>query len=87
VRRLAQEGDKLSEFSIAGQDRKWYWADARIEADSVVVSSTSVPYRRLPIVGRPMTRSAGPLALKVKDVKDMKTDHNGNLGSVIRCYR
>ncbi len=40
---LVVEGDKLEEFSIAGDDRKWAWADARIEGDTVVVSSPSVP--------------------------------------------
>jgi len=40
---LVVKGDKLGEFSIAGEDRKWYWADARIEGDTVVVSSPSVP--------------------------------------------
>jgi len=40
---LAVKGEKLVEFSIAGDDRKWYWADARIDGDSVIVSSNSVP--------------------------------------------
>jgi sialate O-acetylesterase len=40
---LMVKGDKLGEFSIAGKDQKWYWADARIEDDSVVVSSADVP--------------------------------------------
>jgi sialate O-acetylesterase len=40
---LVVKGDKLGEFSIAGDDRKWFWADARIEGDTVVVSSPSVP--------------------------------------------
>jgi sialate O-acetylesterase len=40
---LVVKGPKLEEFSIAGNDRKWYWADARIEDDAVVVSSPSVP--------------------------------------------
>ncbi len=39
---LIVKGDKLEEFSIAGDDRKWFWADARIEGDTVVVSSPSV---------------------------------------------
>jgi sialate O-acetylesterase len=39
---LVVKGDKLGEFSIAGDDRKWFWADARIEGDTVVVSSPSV---------------------------------------------
>ncbi len=29
--------------AIAGEDRKWYWADARVEGDAVIVSSPSVP--------------------------------------------
>ena len=40
---LVVKGAKLEEFSIAGEDHKWYWADARIEGDTVVVSSPSVP--------------------------------------------
>jgi sialate O-acetylesterase len=40
---LLVKGDKLGEFSVAGDDRKWHWADARIEDDSVIVSSKSVP--------------------------------------------
>jgi sialate O-acetylesterase len=40
---LVVKGTKLEEFAIAGDDRKWYWADARIEGSSVVVSSPSVP--------------------------------------------
>ena len=40
---LIVKGTKLEEFAIAGDDRKWYWADARIEGDSVLLSSPSVP--------------------------------------------
>ncbi len=40
---LVVKGDKLEEFSICGEDCKWHWADARIEGDSVVVSSSEVP--------------------------------------------
>ncbi len=40
---LVVKGGKLEEFSIAGKDRKWYWADARIEGDAIVVSSPMVP--------------------------------------------
>jgi sialate O-acetylesterase len=40
---LQVKGDKLEEFTIAGDDPKWYWADARIEGNTVVVSSPSVP--------------------------------------------
>jgi sialate O-acetylesterase len=42
--RLVVKGDKLGEFSVAGDDRKWYWADARIKGNTVIVSSPSVPY-------------------------------------------
>jgi sialate O-acetylesterase len=41
---LVVKGDKLEEFSVAEDDRKWVWAEARIEGDTVVVSSPSVPY-------------------------------------------
>ena len=40
---LVVKGDKLGEFSVAGDDRKWFWADAKIDGDSVTVSSTNVP--------------------------------------------
>ena len=40
---LAVKGTKLEEFAIAGEDRKWVWADAHIEGDTVVVSSPSAP--------------------------------------------
>lgn len=40
---LVVKGDKLGEFSVAGDDRKWHWAEARIEGDSVIVSSKDVP--------------------------------------------
>jgi len=40
---LAVKGDKLEEFSIAGKDRQWHWADAKVQGDSVIVSSALVP--------------------------------------------
>jgi sialate O-acetylesterase len=40
---LIAKGAKLEEFSIAGEDQKYFWADARIEGDTIVVSSPSVP--------------------------------------------
>jgi sialate O-acetylesterase len=40
---LMVKGDRLGEFSIAGADKKWYWADARIEGKAVVVESPQVP--------------------------------------------
>jgi sialate O-acetylesterase len=36
-------GDKLGEFSIAGDDQNFVWAEARIEGDTVIVSSPDVP--------------------------------------------
>jgi sialate O-acetylesterase len=33
----------LKHFVIAGEDRKWHWADAAIDGDTVVVSSPAVP--------------------------------------------
>jgi len=40
---LVVKGPKLVEFSIAGADQKWYWADAHIKGNTVAVSSPSVP--------------------------------------------
>ncbi|MFT3782821.1 MAG: sialate O-acetylesterase [Nibricoccus sp.] len=40
---LVCKGDKLGEFVITGEDRVWHAADARIEGDTVVVSSAGVP--------------------------------------------
>jgi len=39
---LVAQGDDLKGFAIAGQGRKFVWADARIEGDTVVVSSDEV---------------------------------------------
>jgi sialate O-acetylesterase len=40
---LVVKGEKLEEFAVAGTDHKWYWADARLEGNAVLVSSPSVP--------------------------------------------
>ncbi|HQL21307.1 MAG TPA: sialate O-acetylesterase, partial [Opitutaceae bacterium] len=40
---LVVKGDKLGEFAVAGADRTWHWAEARVEGDTVVVSSPEVP--------------------------------------------
>jgi sialate O-acetylesterase len=40
---LFSHGGPLIGFEIAGEDRKFVWADARIERDTVVVSSKLVP--------------------------------------------
>lgn len=39
---VAKDG-KLDGFAIAGDDRKWIWADARIDGDQVIVSSAKIP--------------------------------------------
>jgi len=39
---VEEKGLKVRRFAIAGADRKWAWADAVIEGDSVVVSSPIV---------------------------------------------
>jgi sialate O-acetylesterase len=36
------KGGKLEHFSIAGEDKKWVWADATIKGDAVIVSSKGV---------------------------------------------
>ena len=40
---LDAKGGPLTNFSIAGADKKFVWADARIDGDTIVVSSTQVP--------------------------------------------
>lgn len=39
---LVVKGGRLGEFSVAGSDRNWHWADARIDGDTVIVSSSDV---------------------------------------------
>jgi sialate O-acetylesterase len=39
---LAPKGDKLTGFAVAGADKTFVWADARIDGDSVLVSSDAV---------------------------------------------
>jgi sialate O-acetylesterase len=41
---LVSHADKLKGFAIAGADRHWVWADARIEGDRVIVSSAHVQH-------------------------------------------
>ncbi len=55
---LVVRGEKLGEFSVAGEDRKWHWAEARIEGDAVIVSSQAVPE---PVAAR-YAWQANPLA-------------------------
>jgi len=40
---LVVKSEKLAEFSVAGEDKKWYWAEARLEGNTIIVSSPSVP--------------------------------------------
>ena len=40
---LVVHGDTLTGFAIAGRDKKFVWADARVDGDTVVVSSPGVP--------------------------------------------
>ena len=40
---LLPRGGPLGEFALAGKDRKWHWATARIEGDSVILTSPEVP--------------------------------------------
>lgn len=37
------DGEPLSEFAIAGTDKKFVWATAKIEGDNVIVSSDEIP--------------------------------------------
>ena len=39
---LVVKGDRPEEFQIAGDDHEWYWADAHIFGDTIIVSSSAV---------------------------------------------
>jgi len=39
---LKVKGSQPTGFAIAGADKKWYWADAKIVGNQVVVSSKEV---------------------------------------------
>jgi sialate O-acetylesterase len=39
---LQMKGGELKGFAVAGADKKFVWADAKIEGDSVIVSAKSV---------------------------------------------
>ena len=39
---MAGRKGKIDSFAIAGKDRAWYWADARIDQDSLILSSPKV---------------------------------------------
>jgi sialate O-acetylesterase len=36
-------GSELEGFAICGDDKKWYWANAKIAGDTVIVTSDKVP--------------------------------------------
>ncbi|HEV2319896.1 MAG TPA: hypothetical protein VGV18_09110, partial [Verrucomicrobiae bacterium] len=40
---LVARGGVPEEFSVAGADRKWHWAQAKIDGGAVIVSSPDVP--------------------------------------------
>ena len=40
---VEDKGAKLKRFAIAGEDKKWAWAEAAIDGDTLVVSSPDVP--------------------------------------------
>ena len=37
------DGEPPAEFAIAGEDKKFVWADAKIDGDKIIVSSDEVP--------------------------------------------
>jgi sialate O-acetylesterase len=39
----SRDAGPLKRFEIAGADRKWFWADALVDGETVVVSSRQVP--------------------------------------------
>jgi sialate O-acetylesterase len=43
------DGKRVRGFAVAGPDHKFYWADARIEGNEIVVSSSNV---NLPVAVR-----------------------------------
>lgn len=40
---VTDDGEELSEFAIAGEDKKFVWADAKIEGNKVIVWSDEIP--------------------------------------------
>ena len=43
---ITSDGEELSEFAVAGNDKKFVWAKAKVEGDNVVVWSDDVPTPR-----------------------------------------
>jgi len=84
---LVVKGDTLEEFSVCGDDCKWHWAHAKIEGDSVVVSSSEVPN---PVAARyawqanpkaTLCNGAGLPAIPFRTDSVGGTNDNNNLGS------
>ena len=40
---VAKGGEPLKGFAVAGEDRKFYWGDAKLDGDCAIVSSPKVP--------------------------------------------
>ena len=40
---LQNKGDKVLGFAVAGEDKKFYWGNAIIEGNKIIVSSNDVP--------------------------------------------
>ena len=40
---IEDKGGRLKRFAVAGEDKKWVWADALIQGDTVIVSNPGVP--------------------------------------------
>jgi sialate O-acetylesterase len=40
---ISNDGEQLSQFAIAGTDKKFVWADAKIDGNTVIVSNDDVP--------------------------------------------
>jgi len=40
---LVINGSNLGEFAVAGDDNHWFWADAKIEGNTIIVGSPKVP--------------------------------------------
>lgn len=67
ARPVRDPGGRLDGFAVAGADRKWVWAEARVRGDEVVVSSKDVPhpvavryaYRANPMGGRFLYNAEG----------------------------
>lgn len=55
---LVVKGEILGEFALAGADRVWHWADAKLDGNQVIVSSPAVP---APVAAR-YAWQANPLA-------------------------